>query len=403
MMRLEAEPKKRLDINTFPIQSLRMTQKKEIVPHALYIHIPFCARKCNYCDFNSMVSDTKIIDRYLHALEKELDILQGQYIFKTVYIGGGTPSALNESQLEKLLSRIIRYIPASEIREYTVEINPGTLTKDKVVLLKEYGVNRISLGVQSFQQHQLKLLGRIHSGNDAREAFKLLRTNGFQNINIDLIFGCPEQTFDDWEKDIRTAVELNPEHLSTYALTYEEGTPLANDLKHEVVHKLEEFVELEMYKMAIGYLTRNRYNHYEISNFAKDGYECSHNLVYWENKGYIGIGVGAYSFLHGMRTANEKDMSKYIHGMQENTNIKSFGECLPQDQLASETVIMSLRLRRGISNTDFYERFGYTIEDQFGDQINRLRTHGLVAYEGERLKLTEKGLFVADTIMTEFL
>lgn len=380
-----------------------MTDKKNIVPHALYIHIPFCVRKCNYCDFHSMVSDTTTIDHYLHALEKELDILQGQFIFTTVYIGGGTPSALNEYHLEKLLSMVIRHLSALEIREYTVEINPGTLTKDKATLLKEYGVNRISLGVQSFQQHQLKLLGRIHSGDDARDAFTLLRTSGFQNITIDLIFGCPEQTFDDWEKDLRTAVELNPEHLSTYALTYEEGTPLAIDLENEVIHKLEECVELKMYKMAISYLSQKKYHHYEISNFAKDGYECYHNRVYWENKGYIGIGVGAYSFLHGRRTANEKDVWKYIRGVQESTNIQSFSECLPQDQMASETVIMSLRLRQGISTTDFYERFGYTIEDQFGDQIKRLRTYGLVAYEDERLKLTEKGLFVADTVMTEFL
>ncbi|MCC6324042.1 MAG: radical SAM family heme chaperone HemW [Candidatus Brocadia sp.] len=380
-----------------------MTEKIDIAPHALYIHVPFCARKCNYCDFHSMVSDTGMIDRYLHALEKELALLPGEYLFQTVYIGGGTPSVLKESQLEKLLSCIIRCIPASEIREYTVEVNPGTLTKNKVELLKGYRVNRISLGVQSFQNKQLELLGRIHSGDDARDAFALLRKNGFQNVNIDLIFGCPEQTPDDWERDLRTAVELNPEHLSAYSLTYEEGTPLAVDLKNAVVDKLEECVELEMYKMAIDYLTRNRYHHYEISNFARDGYECCHNRVYWENREYVGVGTGAHSFLHGMRTANEKDVLKYIQRIQENTSIKLFGECLPPDRLASETVIMSLRLRQGISNAVFYKRFGYALEDQFGDQINRLRAHGLVAFEDERLKLTEKGLFVADTVMTEFL
>jgi len=350
-----------------------------------------------------MVSGTQTIDRYLRALEKELNILQGQYLLKTVYIGGGTPSVLTEFQLEKLLSSIIEYIPTSEIQEYTCEINPGTLTKDKVVLLKEYGVNRISLGVQSFQHRQLKLLGRIHSGEDARTAFTLLRTNGFQNINLDLIFGCPEQTLDNWEHDLMAAVELDPEHVSTYALTYEEETPLALDLKNKVLHKLEEGVELEMYKMAIRYLTRNQFKHYEISNFAKGECECRHNRVYWENKGYIGVGAGAYSFLHGVRTANEKDVLKYIHGIDENKNIKSFDECLPQNQLASETIIMSLRLRQGISNADFHERFGYAIEDQFENQINRLLTYGLVAYEDERLKLTEKGLYIADTVMTEFL
>lgn len=380
-----------------------MTENKNSSPHALYIHIPFCARKCNYCDFHSVVSETKTINRYLHALEKELQVFRGQYLIKTIYIGGGTPSVLNESQLEKLLSGIVRYIPASEIQEYTVEINPGTVTKDKVEVLKEYFVNRISLGVQSFQDRQLKLLGRIHSGEDAKNAFALLRLHGFQNINVDLIFGCPEQTFDDWEKDLKVAMELNPEHLSAYALTYEDETPLANDLKNKIVHRVEEFVELEMYKMAISYLTRNRYNHYEISNFAKDGYECCHNRVYWENRGYIGIGAGAHSFLRGVRTANEKDILKYIHGIQESTDIKSFGECLPQNLYAAETIIMSLRLRQGILNADFYERFGYAIEDKFGVQINRLQEHGLVTYEGDRLKLTEKGLFVADTVMTEFL
>ena len=185
----------------------------------------FCVKKCNYCDFNSIVSGTKIVDRYLHALEKELRALQGRYVFKTIYIGGGTPSILAETQLEKLLHSVVRYVPASEIQEYTVEVNPGTLTGNKVALLKAYFVNRISLGVQSFQDSQLKLLGRIHSGDDARNAFLLLRTSGFENINIDLIFGCPGQSSHDWEKDLRIAVELNPEHISTYSLTYEEGTP----------------------------------------------------------------------------------------------------------------------------------------------------------------------------------
>ncbi|MEK7749857.1 MAG: radical SAM family heme chaperone HemW, partial [Planctomycetota bacterium] len=199
-------------------------------PNSLYIHIPFCARKCRYCDFNSIVSESKTIDRYLHAIEKELSVLKGRYVFNTVYIGGGTPSILSEVQLEKLLQSVIRYIPSSEIQEYTVETNPGTLTVNKIGLLKEYMVNRISLGVQSFQDRQLQFLGRIHSSNDVRNAFALLRKAGFRNINIDLIFGCSEQSLDDWEKDLKTVAELSPEHISTYALTYEEGTLLTRDL-----------------------------------------------------------------------------------------------------------------------------------------------------------------------------
>jgi len=371
--------------------------------NALYIHIPFCARKCRYCDFNSIVSESKTINRYLHAIEKEFSVLKGRYVFNTVYIGGGTPSILSEVQLEKLLQSVIRYIPSSEIKEYTVEANPGTLTVNKIGLLKEYLVNRISLGVQSFQDRQLQFLGRIHSSNDAKDAFDSLRKAGFKNINIDLIFGCSEQSIEDWGKDLKTVVELNPEHISTYALTYEEGTLLTRDLEEAVIHKLDECVELEMYKTAIRYLTRNGYNHYEISNFAKYGYVCAHNHVYWKNMGYVGVGAGAFSFIDGVRTSNEKYLGKYIDGINENKNVKSFRENLQINQFASETVVMSLRLRQGISNTDFYERFGYKIEDQFGEQMNRLAKYGLVSYENEILKLTGKGLFVADTVMTEFV
>ncbi len=374
-----------------------------MIPNALYVHIPFCARKCIYCDFNSIVSESKTIDRYLRALEKELNSLRDQYVFKTVYIGGGTPTVLAETQLEKLLCSVIRSIPTPEIIEYTVEANPGTLTVNKVGLLKEYLVNRVSLGVQSFQDRELKFLGRIHSSNDARNAFTLLRMAGFENINVDLIFGCPEQTLDDWNKDLKAVVELNPEHISTYALTYEEGTSITKDLNNEFIHKLDECVELEMYKTAINYLTHNSYNHYEISNFAKAGYECLHNHVYWRNTGYVGVGAGAYSFINGVRTSNEKNVFEYIDRINKNNSVKSFSECLCQDQFASETVIMSLRLRQGISNVDFYNRFGRKIEDQFGYQMERLIEDGLISYEDEKLKLTEKGLYIADTVLAEFV
>ncbi|MCF6158973.1 MAG: radical SAM family heme chaperone HemW [wastewater metagenome] len=379
-----------------------MILKRNTSPTALYVHIPFCAKKCCYCDFNSIVSNQKMIDQYLDGIDKELRMLKSRFLFHTVYIGGGTPSLLSENQLEKLLDSICRSVLASEIKEYTVEANPGSLTMNKIGLFKESLVNRISLGVQSFQDKQLQFLGRIHSGNDARNTFHLLRDAGFKNINIDLIFGCPNQSPDDWKRDLEIAVELNPEHISTYALTYEEGTALTRDLKSRVVRKLDEYIELAMYKTSINYLRLNGYNHYEISNFAKTGYECLHNCIYWKNAEYIGVGVGAYSFVNGVRTSNEKDVFVYMSKVDENKNTTSFREQLTPGQYASETIIMSLRLRQGISNTDFYERFGYKIEDQFGDTIRKLTKDGLIHYD-ERLTLTEKGLFVADTVMTEFL
>ena len=294
-------------------------------------------------------------------------------------------------------------IPVSETYEYTVEANPGTMNIDKAKVLKEYGVNRISMGVQSFQDRQLKLLGRIHSGDDARKTFDLLRNTGFKNINIDLIFGCSNQSHADWEEDLKTVIELNPEHISTYSLTYEEGTPLTRDLDNKIICKLDEDAELEMYKTTIRSLMRHDYHHYEISNFSRDGFQCAHNLNYWQNMGYVGVGAGAYSFINGIRSANEKDVLKYIEGIHENKSIKTFHECLGQDQRAAETIIMALRLRQGISNADFYERFGYTIEEQFSEQIDRFRRDGFITYDNKRLKITQKGLYIADTIMSEFV
>lgn len=376
---------------------------KDIKVNALYIHIPFCIKKCVYCDFNSVVSNTKTIDQYLDAINKELNSLKGRYVFNTIYIGGGTPSVLTEAQLGKLLNNVVSCVQASEIKEFTIEANPGTLTSNKVRLLKEYLVTRVSLGIQSFNDKQLNFLGRIHSGNDAINAFNLLRNVGFDNINIDLIFGCPEQSFGDWESDLRTVIELNPKHLSIYALTYEEGTPLRRNWVNGNVKKLDECVELEMYKTAIGYLTDNGYNHYEISNFAKDGYECLHNYIYWRNEGYAGVGAGAFSFVDGLRTSNIRDVYQYIEGINEGRNIKTFTECLQHEHFASETVIMNLRLRQGISDKDFHDRFGYKIYDRFGRLINRLVEDGLISYDNETLKLTDKGLYLADTVMAEFL
>ncbi len=381
-----------------------MKRLKDTVPNALYIHIPFCAQKCRYCDFNSFVSESTFIDKYLTALEKEIAGLKGQYVFNTVYIGGGTPSILNELQLEKLLRSVLNNtMLGSETYEYTVEANPGTMTIDKAQILKGYGVNRISVGVQSFQDRQLKLLGRIHSGDDARKTFDLLRSTGFKNINTDLIFGCSNQSLSDWEKDLKTVIELNPEHVSTYSLTYEEGTPLTRDLDNNVICTLDEDTELEMYKTTIRSLTLHAYHHYEISNFSRDGYQCAHNLIYWQNKDYVGVGAGAYSFVNGVRSANEKNVCRYIEDLHNNKNIKPFHECLGQDRHAAETIIMALRLRQGISNADFCERFGYTIEDQFSEQIDKFRRDGFVTFDNKILKITQEGLYIADTIMSEFV
>ncbi|MBM4053203.1 MAG: radical SAM family heme chaperone HemW [Planctomycetes bacterium] len=370
---------------------------------SLYIHIPFCAKKCDYCDFNSVVSESGIIDHYLHAVERELNVFEGKYSYDTVYIGGGTPTIVNENQIKTLLSIVNKHIKNKKAFEYTVEANPGTLTKNKMKLLRDYGVNRISVGIQSFQDDYLKFLGRIHSGAIATKCVELLVSEGFKNINVDLIFGYPGQTLDEWMQDLQRVVELKPEHISTYALTYEGETPLVKKARNGLVIKLDEDVELEMYQTAMRFLRENNYCHYEISNFAKPGYECSHNINYWNNKEYLGVGAGAYSFIDGERSMNERSVSHYIKGIEESTNVKVFRESLPLHTFASETIVMALRMMRGMSGKDFYDRFGYKIGEQFGAQISDLKRLGLLNDDDERLKLTEKGLFVADSVMAEFL
>ena len=336
---------------------------------ALYIHIPFCARKCNYCDFNSIEYENSIVDAYINAIEKELDLIRDKYVFRTIYIGGGTPTVLNENQLKELLNLINGCIDHRELTEYTVEANPGTLSKEKIHILKNNLVNRISLGAQSFNDAHLKTLGRIHTSRNTYNTYSLLRENGFSNINIDLSFGIPYQTVKEWQDDLNLAISLNPEHISTYSLTYENGTVFDKLLSRGVYQKINESDELDMYKSAISLLTNNGFTHYEISNFAKEGNDSLHNLVYWKNQEYIGIGPGACSFINGRRVSNEKDVVKYIQNVDTHKDNTTFSENLPPREHASETLIMGLRMKSGISNTRFLRQTGYQFADIFNTQM----------------------------------
>ncbi|MGR3178948.1 MAG: radical SAM family heme chaperone HemW [Candidatus Anammoxibacter sp.] len=370
---------------------------------ALYIHIPFCARKCNYCDFNSIEYENSIVDAYINAIEKELDLIRDKYVFRTIYIGGGTPTVLNGNQLKELLNLINGCIDHRELIEYTVEANPGTLSKEKIHILKNNLVNRISLGAQSFNDAHLKTLGRIHTSKNTYNTYSLLRENGFSNINIDLIFGIPYQTVKEWQDDLNLAISLNPEHISTYSLTYENGTVFDKLLSRGVYQKINESDELDMYKSAISLLTNNGFTHYEISNFAKEGNDSLHNLVYWKNQEYIGIGPGACSFINGRRVSNEKDVVKYIQNVDTHKDNTTFSENLPPREHASETLIMGLRMKSGISNNRFLRQTGYQFADIFNTQMSELRKMGFINSNNGRLSLTEKGLFVADSVMMEFL
>jgi oxygen-independent coproporphyrinogen-3 oxidase len=370
---------------------------------SLYIHIPFCISKCIYCDFNSIVTKSQIVDEYLKAIEQELQSATGKHSFKTVFIGGGTPTALNEIQLDRLLNIISKHVDVPSLKEYTIEVNPGTLSDEKAIIMKNSHVDRVSIGIQSFNDRYLKLLGRIHSANEAKDIFLNLREKGFNNISIDLIYGYPAQTLNEWKKDLRECCKLNPEHISAYCLTYEQGTPIVEMTDSGTLQKLSEEDELKMYEFTNDFLRDNDYNHYEISNFAKQDKECLHNTVYWENREYIGIGAGAFSYVNGERYCNIKSVKEYTSSSISKKRLICFSEKLPQKQRASEILIMALRMTSGISRKEFTKRSGFDLNELFEKQLNNLTQAGLINVDNERVKLTTKGLSVADSVMMEFV
>ncbi len=370
---------------------------------SLYIHIPFCISKCIYCDFNSIVTKSQIVDEYLNAIENELQAINGKYSFTTVYIGGGTPTVLDEIQLSKLLNIISKHVDVSNLKEYTIEINPGTLNEEKFLALKDSYISRISIGIQSFNDKYLKLLGRIHTAKEAKDIFSNLREKGFENISIDLIYGYPTLTLSEWKTDLKECLILGPEHISAYCLSYEQETPLVGMTDSGKLKKLSEEEELNMYEHTNDFLSNKGYVHYEISNFAKPGKECQHNTVYWENRAYIGIGAGAFSYINGERYCRIKNVKEYISAVKLRKNLKCFSEKLPQEKRASEILIMALRMTSGISKKEFFNRSGYNLTELFGTQLNILTQAGLINFDDERIKLTRKGLSVADSVMMEFV
>ncbi len=370
---------------------------------SLYIHIPFCISKCIYCDFNSIVMKSQIVDEYLNAIESELQAINGKYSFTTVYIGGGTPTVLNEIQLSKLLDIISKHVDVFNLKEYTIEVNPGTLNEEKIFALKDSCIDRVSIGIQSFNDKYLKLLGRIHTAMEAKDIFSSLREKRFENISIDLIYGYPTQTLSEWKTDLRKCLTLGPEHISAYCLTYEQGTPLVGMMNSGKLKKLSEEEELNMYEHTNDFLGNKGYKHYEISNFAKPGKECQHNTVYWENREYIGIGAGAFSYINGERYCNIKSVKEYISAVKSKKNLICFSEKLPQEKRASEILIMALRMTSGISKNEFLRKSGCDLTELFGTQLNILTQAGLINFDDERIKLTRKGLSLADSVMMEFV
>lgn len=370
----------------------------------IYIHIPFCKRRCIYCDFFSTTQSEKK-PTYIHALCQELEIrkdyLQGEDI-ETIYLGGGTPSQLSLEELESIFTTIYNIYKVKEDAEITLEANPDDLAPEYVAMLRQLPVNRISMGIQTFQEDILKLLHRRHTAQQAIEAFQRCRNAGFQNISIDLMYGLPNETLETWREDLKKALSLNPEHISAYHLIYEEGTALWNLREQRQVEEADEELSVTLFKTLIDELTQAGYQHYEISNFCLPGLHSRHNSSYWTGKKYLGCGPSAHSFNGLSRQWNVASLEAYLNGMSLGKPDYEIEE-LDLYTRYNDFVITSIRTCRGMSLSHLHTEYGEELYRYCLRMAKSYLEQGLLEKKGDNLKLTPKGIFISDGIMSDLL
>ncbi len=379
--------------------SSRMTN----MDRGLYIHIPFCKSKCLYCDFCSYSGMSGLMTDYSKALAKEIARTDGSAI-NTIFMGGGTPTHLS---LEGwgIIGEAIVQLNIRGDAEFSVEANPGTFDTEKLKFLKGIGVNRLSIGLQAVQNRHLKNLGRIHSYEDFLSGYRAARQIGFSNINVDLMFGLPGQTIEDWKESLHKIAELDPEHISCYSLIIEEGTEFYRRYEEGSLQLTDEEIERDMYRYTLEFLEQKGYIQYEISNFSKPGKESRHNLIYWNLEEYIGCGAGAHSFVDGVRLSNPQGIAEYIDSIQSKGEGAEAGEVhrnTTQDTM-SEFMFMGLRKISGIDTAEFRRRFGEDIYKVYGDVIRKFEGRGLIAAEDGRIRLTGIGIELSNSVMCEFI
>lgn len=375
-----------------------------MVTTGLYVHIPFCLQKCFYCDFPSYPLRHYRATDYLLALAREAERFNHrEFTVGTVFIGGGTPTCLTSEELERLLALLHRSFFIASGAEFTIEANPGTVTAAKLQVLKRYGVNRISFGVQAFQPELLARLGRIHTSEDVYTSFALARECGFRNINLDLMSGLPGQTLQQWEETLGRAIELSPEHIAAYSLKVEEGTPFYQQMLKGSLQLPDEDTDAVMVETAQKILQSAGFRQYEISNYAKPGYQSQHNLRYWHNETYIGIGCAAWSYWEGIRRGNVTDVDKYIAKIAAGESVETERESADRQQSMFETMMLGLRLIDGVDRHKFAARYGVDPKEIYIDAITKLEGYGLVAVDADRIYLTKQGLLLGNVAFGEFL
>ena len=373
-------------------------QKK---PTSAYVHIPFCTQICYYCDFSKVFIKNQPVDSYLEHLLQEFHSYDIQKL-RTLYIGGGTPTALSAPQLEVLLDGLTKNLDLSVLEELTIEANPGDLDEDKIAVLKNSAVNRVSLGVQTFDDKMLKKIGRSHLEKDIYENINRLKLAGFDNISIDLIYALPGQTMDQVKDNVAKAIALDIPHMSLYSLILENHTVFMNRMRRGKLPLPKEEVEAEMFEYIIAELERAGFEHYEISNFSKPGFESRHNLMYWDNAEYYGIGAGASGYVNGVRYKNHGPIRHYLKAVEEG-NARIHEEHLSLREQMEEEMFLGLRKKTGVSKARFEEKFGTSFDNLYGQVVRDLCHQGLLQVEGQQIRMTKKGLFLGDTVAERFI
>ncbi|MDG1875402.1 MAG: radical SAM family heme chaperone HemW [Mariniblastus sp.] len=372
------------------------------LPHSLYIHIPFCRHRCGYCNFTLVAGRDYLIDRYLDALETELGWLEGSYKLSTLFFGGGTPSHLRPIHLDRLNDMVRSKFSIGDEAEITAECNPNDMDLDKANALSRLGVNRISLGVQSLNPVKLRTLERDHSPDDIKHAIEIARTF-CQSVSIDLIFAAPDETLSQWKDDLDRALTLDPDHLSTYELTYEKGTQFWNRKSHGQFNEINEDSRAEMYLHTIDRLADCGWTQYEISSFSKPKHRCRHNLTYWKGDPYFAFGPGASRFIDGIRETNHQSTMQYLKLVESAQSPVADFEQLDTKSAAKERLAIGLRVIEGVHEGDFKRRTGHSVVSVLGDLVNQLLKYELIQHQDQIWKLTAKGVLLCDWISAEIV